>query len=238
MPEHRDRFFLASKTDQRSYDGAREQIHRSLERLRCDRLDLIQFHNLTQQPDHERAFSDDGCLRAAVEARDEGLVRFIGVTGHGTQAPRMHRLSLERFPFDSVLFPYNFPLLDQPDYARDAEALLMLCEERGVAVQTIKAVARRRWAHGVEPTRRCWYEPIEEPAAFERAVDFVLSREPLFLNSSSDLVIFERTLAAAASRDESAAPPDATAMRGALAGVDAEPLFVPGLDEVGRASPG
>ena len=235
MPEHRARFFLASKTGQRTYQGAREEIRRSLERLQCEQLDLIQFHNLTQAADHAQAFSRDGCLRAAIEARDEGLVRFIGVTGHGTRAPEMHLRSLEHFAFDSVLFPYNFPLLAQPDYARDVAALLDVCAERGVALQTIKAVARRRWAQGDEPGRRCWYEPIEEPVAFERAVHFVLGREPLFLNSSSDLVIFERTLAAAASWAEGSAVPSDEQMREALARIDAQPLFLPGLDEVGRA---
>jgi aryl-alcohol dehydrogenase-like predicted oxidoreductase len=235
MPEHRKQFFLASKTDERSYEAARAQIRRSLERLCCDQLDLIQLHNLTQESDHEQAFSDAGCLRAAVEAREEGLVRFIGVTGHGTQAPRMHVRSLERFAFDSVLFPYNYPQLAQPDYARDVEALLALCAERGVAVQTIKAVARRRWAHDAETTRLSWYEPIEDPVAFERAVHFVLAREPLHLNTSSDLTIFERTLAAAKHFQEGSPAPGASEMQSALAGVGAQPLFEPGLDDVGRA---
>lgn len=235
MPEHRDRFFLASKTGKRDYAGAREEIHRSLERLRCDQLDLIQFHNLTQEPDHEQAFSKDGCLRAAVEAREEGLVRFIGVTGHGTRAPEMHQRSLERFPFDSVLFPYNFPMCEQSDYARDAEALITLCTERGVAIQTIKAVAKRRWAHGMQRARHCWYEPIEEPASFEQAVHFVLAREPLFLNSSSDSVILERTLAVAARFVPGSEAPGSVAMREALRRVDAQPLFVPGLDDTGPA---
>jgi len=235
MPEHRDRFFLASKTGKRDYAGAREEIHRSLERLRCDRLDLIQFHNLTQESDHERAFSQEGCLRAAVEARDEGLVRFIGVTGHGTRAPEMHRRSLELFSFDSVLFPYNFPMCEQADYARDAEALINLCTSRGVAIQTIKAVARRRWAHGMQRARHCWYEPIEEPAAFERAVHFVLGRAPLFLNSSSDSVILERTLEVAANLVPGSQVPGPEAMREALHPVEAQPLFVPGLDDTGPA---
>jgi aryl-alcohol dehydrogenase-like predicted oxidoreductase len=235
MAEHRDRFFLASKTGERSYRGAREQIHRSLDRLQCDQLDLIQFHNLTQEPDHAQAFSDDGCLRAAIEARDEGMVRFIGVTGHGTRAPEMHRRSLERFPFDSVLFPYNFPMLAQPAYARDTEALLALCAERRVGVQTIKAVARRRLSPGMDRPRRCWYEPLEEADAFEHAVDYVLGREALFLNSSSDLVILERTLEAAARWETHREAPSETVMRTALAKVEAEPLFVPGLDDVGPA---
>ena len=237
LPEHRARFFLATKTGERSYQGAREQIHRSLERMGCDHIDLIQFHNLTQEPDHAQAFSDDGCLRAAVEARDEGLVRFIGVTGHGTRAPEMHRRSLERFPFDAVLFPYNALMLAQTDYARDVETLLALCAERGVAVQTIKAVARRRIAHGAERSHRCWYVPIEEPQAFEQAIRLVLSREPLFLNTSSDLTILERTLEVAAQLPEVPEAPDPETLREALAQIGAEPLFVPGLDDVGTAPP-
>ena len=126
-------------------------------------------------------------------------------------------------------------MLAQPGYARDVTALVDVCAERGVALQTIKAVARRRWAQGHEPGRRCWYEPIEEPDAFERAIHFVLGRESLFLSSSSDLVIFERTLAAAASWAEGSGVPSDEAMREALARIDAQPLFLPGLDEVGRA---
>jgi hypothetical protein len=134
-----------------------------------------------------------------------------------------------------VLFPYNFLMLAQPDYARDAEALLALCVERGVGIQTIKAVARRRLAPGMQRPRRCWYEPIEEARASEHAIDFVLGREPLFLNTSSDLVILERTLEAAAGREDDRGAPSAEVMRASLDAVEAEPLFVPGLDDVGPA---
>src|SRR5262245_35313180 len=145
MREHRSRFFLASKTGERSYAKAREQIRRSLERLRVERLDLIQLHNLVDVPEWELALSPQGALRAAVEAREEGLVRFIGVTGHGTRVAAMHLRSLERFDFDSVLLPYNFSLLQDAQYARELDQLLALCRERKVAVQTIKSIARRRW---------------------------------------------------------------------------------------------
>ena len=235
MSEHRDRFFLATKTRGRSYDDARADIHRSLERLRCDRIDLIQLHNLTEEGAHERAFADDGCMRAAIEARDEGLVRFIGVTGHGTRAPAMHLESLRRFDFASVLLPVNLPMLAQPDYARDVEVLLAACAERDVAVQTIKAVARRRWGADAEATRRCWYEPIEDADAFEHAVHYVLAREQLFLNTSSDVTVLERTLAAAERFFAGAEPVDEARLGEQLARVGAEPLFVPGLDDVGRA---
>src|SRR5438093_4936340 len=104
----RERFFVATKTGRRTYAEARDEIRRSLERLCTDHVDLIQLHNLVDQAEWETAFAPDGALCASVEARDAGLVRFIGVTGHGLQAPAQHRRSLERFPFDSVLFPYNY----------------------------------------------------------------------------------------------------------------------------------
>ncbi|HVR30125.1 MAG TPA: aldo/keto reductase, partial [Thermoanaerobaculia bacterium] len=159
MKKHRDGFFLATKTGERTYDGAKRSIERSLDRLGVDAIDLLQLHNLVEEEAWETALGRGGALEAAVEARDRGLVRFLGVTGHGWEVARRHRASLERFPFDSVLFPYNFPMMSQPEYARDVEALLELCEQRGVAVQTIKSVARRRWKE--QPEKRfSWYEPL------------------------------------------------------------------------------
>ena len=137
MREHRGRFFLATKTGERSYLGAREQIRRSLERLRVDRLDLLQLHNLVGAEEWEQALGPEGALRAAIEAREEGLVRFLGVTGHGTRVAAMHLRSLERFPFDSVLLPYNYPMMQNAQYAADFEALSNVCNERGIAIQTI-----------------------------------------------------------------------------------------------------
>ena len=137
MREHRSRFFLATKTGDRSYEGARASVHRSLERLRVDKLDLIQLHNLVDETEWQTALGPKGALEALVEARDQGLVRFIGVTGHGSQVAAMHRRSLDRFAFASVLFPYNFTMLENPQYAAEAEALIAACTERGVAMQTI-----------------------------------------------------------------------------------------------------
>lgn len=234
MPQHRDDFFLATKTGKRDFAGAREQIQRSLERLQTDRLDLIQLHNLVDEVEWDQAFSEDGALRAAIEARDEGLVRFIGVTGHGTRVAAMHLRSLERFDFASVLLPCNALMLDQPDYATDYEALRAACTERKVAFQTIKAVARRRWSQEATPDTTTWYEPLRSDAALRRAVHFVLAQPGVFLNTASDLEVLERTLAAA--RDfEADAVQDGAALRAALADEGAAALFVPGFDEVGRA---
>src|SRR5205807_3292377 len=121
LARHREHFFLATKTGKRDYKGAREEIRRSLDRLGVDRVDLIQLHNLVDVIEWEFALREDGALQACVEARDEGLVRFIGVTGHGLTVARMHRRSLDRFPFDSVLAPYNWIQMQDPVYAADFE---------------------------------------------------------------------------------------------------------------------
>jgi len=192
----RDRFFLATKTGERTYEGARDQIRASLKRLGVDHVDLIQLHNLVDPVEWETALGPDGALRAAVEARDAGLVRFIGVTGHGTTVAARHRLSLARFDFDTVLFPYNATQLRDPGYAADVEALLALCAERDVAVQTIKSITLGPW--GERPADApTWYEPLIDQADIDLAVRFVLGRERLFLNTASDIALLAKILAAA-----------------------------------------
>jgi aryl-alcohol dehydrogenase-like predicted oxidoreductase len=225
MREHRRRFFLATKTGERSYAGAREQIRRSLERLRVDQLDLLQLHNLVDPEEWELALSPQGALRAAIEARDEGLVRFLGVTGHGTRVAAMHQRSLARFAFDSVLLPYNFSLLHDAQYAREFEVLLALCAERGVAVQTIKSIAKRRWEAGSTPTRSTWYEPLEAQSEIDRGVHFALAKPGVFVNTASDLALFPRVIDAA-QRFEQA--PDAAEMRAQEERLGIAPLFVRG----------
>jgi aryl-alcohol dehydrogenase-like predicted oxidoreductase len=192
----RDHFFVATKTGKRTYAEARDEIRRSLERLGVDYVDLIQLHNLVPDDEWEIAFSKDGALRAATEARDAGLARFIGVTGHGVTAPRQHRRSLERFPFDSVLFPYNVTQM-RGDYARDAEAFIALCEARGVAMQTIKAITLGPWRGERPATPTTWYEPLTEQQDIDLAVHWVLSRPGLFLNTVGDLGLLPKVLDAA-----------------------------------------
>jgi aryl-alcohol dehydrogenase-like predicted oxidoreductase len=195
--EGRDRFFVATKTGKRTYTEARDEIRASLRRLGVSHVDLIQLHNLVDKEEWEIALGRDGALRAAVEARDAGLARFIGVTGHGRQVARRHRESLERFPFDSVLFPYNVTQLRDEIYARDTAALLALCEERGVAVQTIKAITLGPWP-GERPDRpSTWYEPLTDQADIDLTVRFVLSRPGLFLNTASDIGLLAKILDAA-----------------------------------------
>lgn len=231
MREHRKRFFLATKTGDRTYSGARDSVHRSLERLRVDHVDLIQMHNLVDEKEWETALGAGGALEALVEARAQGLVRFIGVTGHGTRVAAMHRKSLERFAFDSVLFPYNFTMLNLAQYADDAEALIKLCNQRGVATQTIKSAARRRWqdaSKGQQEPKHSWYQPLRDRDPIRRAVSFVLSRPGLFLNSSSDATILKPILEAAG---EPAVAPDRAAMEADVKDYAMEPLFIPGVSD-------
>ncbi len=227
MRGHRDKFFLASKTGERTYEGAKDSIKRSLERLEVEQLDLIQFHNLVDETEWETAFAPGGALEAAVEAREEGLVRFIGVTGHGSMVAAMHLRSLERFAFDSVLLPCNYAMLSQADYAADFNALYDLCQERGVAMQTIKGIARRRWQEGDGP-RYSWYEPLRDPEALSRAVNFVLGRPGLFLNTSSDATLLRQALEAAS--NEIAAPAE-PALTGMVQEQAIESLFVRGVTD-------
>ena len=196
LAQHRDDVFLATKTGQRTYAHAREEIRRSLERLGVEHVDLIQLHNLVDPIEWETALRDGGALDAAVEAREEGLVRFIGVTGHGLTVARMHRRSLERFPFDSVLLPYSYVQLRDERYAADFEELVSVCAERGVAVQTIKAITLAPW-DGREQTAATWYEPLREQADIDLAVHWVLGRPGVFLNTVGDIEILPRVLDAA-----------------------------------------
>ena len=224
MERHRNRFFLATKTGERDYAGAQAEIRRSLERLRVDHVDLLQLHNLVKDDEWEIAMGPDGALRAAIEARDDGLVRFIGVTGHGTRVAAMHRRSLERFDFDSVLLPMSPSALADARYADEFAALLAICRARGVAVQTIKSIARRRWPDGSTPTHDTWYEPLTSPADIERAIHWALAHEPgVFVNTAGDLRLLAPTLRAA----ESFAIARHDAEIGALPAL--EPLFVRGF---------
>jgi aryl-alcohol dehydrogenase-like predicted oxidoreductase len=196
LKEHRGEVFLATKTGQRDYAGAREEIRRSLDRLGVDHVDLIQLHNLVDVIEWEFALREDGALQACVEAREEGLVRFIGVTGHGLTVARMHRRSLDRFAFDSVLAPYSWIQMQDPVYAADFEALAAACAERGVALQTIKAIALRRW-DGREQTAGTWYEPLTEQAEIDKAVHWVLAHPQAFLNTVGDIELLPKVFAAA-----------------------------------------
>ncbi len=224
---NRASIFLATKTAERTGTGARESLENSLTRMGVDHVDLIQLHNLVDREGWEIAMAPGGAVEALVQARDEGLVRFIGVTGHGTWAPAMHQKSLDEFEFASVLCPLNFSMMAQPEYAADFEKLAVTCRERNVALQTIKALARRRWQAEPGP-RFSWYEPLSDADAIRRGVHWVLSRDDVFLNSSSDGRLLEATLEAA---KDMISMPSEDAMREDTESFVIEPLFVRGASD-------
>ena len=231
LQDHRAEIFLASKTGDRDGDAARASIERSLERLQIEQLDLIQFHNLAQDPDWDTVMGPGGALEAAIKAKEEGLVRFIGITGHGTRIAEMHLKSLDRFDFASVLLPYSYMMMQEERYREEFETLYALCTEKGVAMQTIKAVAKGRWQDGDESPRFSWYEPQRDEDVIARAVQFVLQRENLFLNTSSDASLLPK-LFAAVEAFNAGVDPDLAA-KVAVDNEHAEPLFVRGIsDEV------
>ena len=215
MARHRKDFFLATKTGSRTAPEAREDLHRSLERLRVDHVDLIQLHSLGHPDDWDQAMGPGGALEALIEARRQGLARFIGVTGHGWTIAAMHRRSLARFDFDAVLLPYNFFMAREERYRRNFEEVLSVCRERNVAVQVIKSIARGPWATAAR-THTTWYQPLEEQADIDRAVHWILGLPDVFLNTAGDLTLLPRVLDAASrferrpSDDEMAAMLDST----------------------------
>lgn len=222
LAHSRDRFFLATKTGERTAAGAREEIRRSLERMGVDHVDLLQLHNLADPIEWDIALSPGGALEAALEAREEGLIRAIGVTGHGTQIAATHRRSLERFDFDSVLLPYNYVTMHNPYYAENFNALYATCRERGVAVQTIKSIALRHWRDRPH-TRSTWYEPLQEQGDIDLAIWWALSRPGVFVNSVGDVGLLPKVLDAAS---RFGGGPDDAAMDALVERTAAEPLFV------------
>jgi aryl-alcohol dehydrogenase-like predicted oxidoreductase len=215
-------FFVATKTGQRSAERARDELERSLERLGVDHVDLWQLHNLADPIEWDVALSPGGALEAAVAARAEGLVRYIGVTGHGGQIAATHRRSLERFDFDSVLLPYNYLTMKSDYYAANFEALAKTCSERGAAVQTIKSLGAAPWA-GRPHTHTTWYEPLSDPADIDLAVWWALGRPGIFVISTGDLEILPHFLAAA--QRFSSKPTDAE-MDDLVRRREMQPLFV------------
>jgi aryl-alcohol dehydrogenase-like predicted oxidoreductase len=222
LQKYPGRFFLATKTGCRTYDDAKRQIHLSLERLGVERVDLIQLHSLADPIEWDTALSPKGALEACVEAREQGLVRFIGVTGHGTQIAAMHLRSLERFDFDSVLLPYSYIMMQDSNYAANFEKVAKVCAERNVAMLTIKSIARRPW-WGRERTRATWYEPFQEQSDIDPAIHWVLARPEIFVASPGDIHLIPKVLDAANRFDSR---PSEETMREQCSRLEMRPLFV------------
>jgi aryl-alcohol dehydrogenase-like predicted oxidoreductase len=223
MEKHRGDFFIATKTRKRTYQEAWDDLQRSLERLRVDYVDLWQMHGLTNSAGWERAMGSGGTLDAFIQARDRGLARFLGVTGHGIKTPAMHIRSLARFDFDSVMLPFNYALMQNPRYATDLIALVKQCRKRRVAIQTIKSIARKPWNGRAKTYHTYFYEPLNAQAAIDQAVHWVLGQRDLFVITAGDLRLVSKILNAAA-RFETR-PSDAE-MRALVAKFAIQPIFV------------
>jgi aryl-alcohol dehydrogenase-like predicted oxidoreductase len=221
MKQYRDHFFLATKFNHRSYQEAKDQFYRSLDRLQTDHVDLLQIHNFTDVVFRELVMGPGGALEFLVEAREEGLTKFIGITGHGAQAPLMHYQSLQRFKFDSVLLPCNFPMMQIPSYRENFDRLVRFCKEHSIAVQTIKAAAKGLWG---EKTRShsTWYEPLIDQEAIEIAVHWVMGHTDAFLITTGDMEILPKFLAAVRSFVE---PPSDDEMSTCAENQGMAPLF-------------
>jgi predicted aldo/keto reductase-like oxidoreductase len=223
MDRYRNQFFLATKTGMRTYAEARDQLHRSLERLRVSSVDLIQMHYLVKPEEWEVAMGAGGVLEALLEAREQGLTRFIGVTGHDVAIATMHQRSLGRFDFDSILLPYNYVMMQNPTYATDFETVVAMAEQRNVAIQTIKSLTMRPWQEGQPRTASTWYEPLTEQTHIDHAVHWILGRPGFFLNTLGDINLLPKVLDAA-SRFEGR-PSDAV-MQADVEALGMSPLFV------------
>ena len=221
MKSHRNRFFLATKTNERTYREAKDQFQRSLERLQVDSVDLLQFHNLTDVVEREIIMGPGGALEFLIEAREKGLTRYIGITGHGFHAPGFHMQTLQRFDFDSVLLPCNYLLMQDPAYAAELQKLLSYCKKKQIAVQTIKSIARgywgdKKWSHGT------WYEPLTDEEAITKAVHWVLGVPGIFLNTVGDLKELPKVLKAVSSFEQ---PPSEEEMNSVVEKMKMETLF-------------
>jgi len=222
MEKYRDQFFLATKTGERTYEKAKAEFERSLERLRVDNVDLIQLHYLVGEDEWEVAMGEGGALQYLKEAREQGLVKYIGVTGHDVAIVRMHQKSLEFFDFDSVLLPYNYLMMQNETYRTGFEEVVEMCKERNRAVQTIKSITRRPYP-AEQRTHATWYEPLTDQESIDKAVHWVLGNPDVFLNTAGDITLLPKVLDAA-ERFEERTPDDV--MQATVDEWNMVPLFV------------
>jgi len=176
LARERDRFFVGCKTMERSKAGAALELRQSLERLQIDRFDLYQLHAITSLEELDEVTRPGGALEAVIEARDAGLARYIGITGHGVDSPAVFVEALRRFDFDSVLFPLNFVQYANPTYRQNSEELLRQCRARDVGAMIIKSITKGPWGEQTK-THSTWYQPFTDAEHIQQAVNFVLSQD-------------------------------------------------------------
>jgi aryl-alcohol dehydrogenase-like predicted oxidoreductase len=222
MERQRADFFLATKTRKRLYKEAWADLQRSLNTLRVDYLDLWQLHALTNPLGQQRTLGEGGALQALIEARDKGLVRFLGVTGHGNHVPEMHLRSLEYFDFDTVMLPYNFCQMQNNRYANTFSAMLRWCGGKNIAVQTILSIARRPWGTRPRVYNTFFYEPLETPAAIEKSMHWAMGLPDSFVISPGDIQLLPQALQAASCFEDR---PTDDEMASLMVEYDIQPVF-------------
>jgi aryl-alcohol dehydrogenase-like predicted oxidoreductase len=222
MQTYRDQFFLATKTRSRSYQGAWKDLRNSLEQMKVDHVDLWQMHGLTNPQGWAKAMGSAGALEAFIEAREQGLVRYVGVTGHGGKAPAMHTQSLGRFDFDTVLLPYSYWQMQDTRYAAAFDGLTEICRQRSIAVQTIKSIARRPWGDRPRTFNTYFYEPLTKDDAIEKAVHWALGLRDGFVITAGDMRLLPKELEAA---DRYVMRPSDTMMNAIADEFGIEPIF-------------
>jgi len=222
MEKHRDDFFLATKTGARTYDKAKAEFEHSLERLRVDNVDLIQLHYLVGEEEWDVAMASGGVLEYLQEAREQGLVKYIGVTGHDVAIARMHQKSLDFFDFDSVLLPYNYLMMQNETYREGFEEVVRMCKDKNRAIQTIKSITRRPYPKE-ERTHNTWYEPLSDQDSIDKAVHWVLGNPDVFLNTAGDIHLLPMVLDAAERFEERTSD---DVMQAMVDEWQMEPLFV------------
>jgi aryl-alcohol dehydrogenase-like predicted oxidoreductase len=195
MKTERGRFFLGCKTTERTKEGAWKELHGSLERLQTESFDLYQFHAVTAMEELDSIFAKGGALEAVLEAREKGLTKYIGITGHGIDAPKIYLEALRRFDFDSVLFPLNFVQMAIPEYRKHAEELVATCKAKDVGTMIIKSITKGPWGEKTH-TATTWYEPFDEMNEIQNAVNYSLSHDVTGLCTAGDTRILPMMLKA------------------------------------------
>ncbi|MGZ9235868.1 MAG: aldo/keto reductase, partial [Anaerolineales bacterium] len=195
MPRERERFFLGSKTQERTREAAWKEMQISLKRLQTETFDLYQFHAITTMEELDAITMKGGALEAFEEARREGLTKFIGITGHGVDAPKIYLEALRRFDFDSILFPLNFVQMRNPEYRKYAEELIAECRAKDVGTMVIKTITKAPWGER-QHTATTWYEPFEKMEEIQKGVNFALSYDVTGLCTVGDTRILPMVLEA------------------------------------------
>lgn len=195
MPRERGRFFLGCKTTERTREGAWKEMQESLKRLQTESFDLYQCHAVTTMEELDSVTMTGGALEAFVKARDEGVTKYLGITGHGVDAPQIYLEALRRFDFDSVLFPINFVQMANPEYRKYTEELIATCKTKDVGTMIIKSITKAPWGER-QQTATTWYEPFNQMEEIQRAVNFVLSYDVTGVCTAGDTRILPIVLEA------------------------------------------